>query len=214
MIVLFVLVISIVHATSIKDFIDLKNCDQIVDKQVYNICYIYKYKGALAVWYDLDGQLVNKNNIKERPKFYSEKNIPIQYRAKSQDYSHSGFDRGHLANDASFNWSKKSQAKTYSMANISPQYPQLNRKAWIAAEKLERKVAYDLGSASVINLVDFRGSTQTIGKNRVAVPTGFYKIIYNDAKGYKKCFYYKNEPDPVLSLKAHQIPCSLVTTRI
>ncbi len=50
-----------------------KNCDQIIDKQVYKICYDYNYKGALFVSYTLDGALVNNENIKKRPKFYNEK---------------------------------------------------------------------------------------------------------------------------------------------
>ena len=210
-IIFFILLVNIIYATSIKDFIDLKKCDQIIDKQVYQVCYSYKYKGALAVWYDLDGKLVNKVNIKKRPRFYNEKSIPIQYRAKPRDYYHSGFDRGHLASDADFDYSKKSLLKTYSMVNIVPQYPKLNRRAWAAAERLERKVAYHLGFAYVINIVDYKGSTQTIGKNRVYVPSGFYKIIYNDKNNYKKCFYYKNKPNPILSLKAHQISCKLIT---
>ena len=206
----FLLFVSVSYATSIEDYIDLKQCDQIIDKQVYKICYSYKYKGALAVWYDLDGNLVNKNNIKKRPRFYSEKTIPMQYRAKPKDYTHSGFDRGHLASDASFDWNIKSLRKTYSMANISPQYPKLNRKAWIKAEKLERKVAYNLGSVSVINLIDYRGSSKTIGRNKIVVPTGYFKIIYNNKKGYKKCFYYKNTPNPNLSLKNHLTQCELL----
>lgn len=69
-------VIAVLNATDISDFINLKNCDQIIDKQVFKICYSYKYKGALAVWYELDENLINKNNIEKRPEFYSEKNIP------------------------------------------------------------------------------------------------------------------------------------------
>lgn len=111
-----------VSALDISDVINKNNCDQVIDKQVYNICYSYKHKGALVVGYKLNGSLVNKNNIKKRPSFYSEKTIPIQYRSKSKDYSRTGLDRGHLASDASFDYTKKVQKKTYSMANIVPQY--------------------------------------------------------------------------------------------
>lgn len=108
-------IIAVLNATDISDFINLKNCDQIIDKEVFKICYSYEHKGALAVWYELNENLVNKNNIKERPEFYSEKNIPIQYRTKSQDYINSGFDRGHLAPDANFDYDIKAQAKTYTL---------------------------------------------------------------------------------------------------
>jgi len=198
------------YAAQISDFVDMKKCDQIIDKQVYKICYSYKYKGPLAVWYDLDGNLVNKNNIKKRPGFYSEKNIPIQYRSKSSDYSRTGFDRGHLANDASFDYDKKAQAKTYSMANIVPQYPKLNRKTWIKAEKYERYVATKIGKATIINLVDYSRATKKIGKNKITVPNTFYKIIFNDHAEFKKCFKYDNIKNVDVQnddLRNHLIDC-------
>ena len=202
-------VIIALNATDISDFINLNTCDQIIDKQVFKICYSYKYKGALAVWYELDGNLVNKNNIKNRPDFYNEKNIPIQYRAKSQDYINSGFDRGHLAPDANFDYDLKTQVKTYSMANIVPQYPTLNRKAWIKAEKYERLIASKLKTITVINLIDYSKSNQQIGNNKLSVPNTFYKIIFNDEKNFKKCFKYENiEINPETDeLKNHQITC-------
>lgn len=202
-------VIVVLNATDISDFIDLNNCDQIIDKQIFKICYSYKYKGALAVWYELDGNLVNKNNIKSRPDFYSEKNIPIEYRTKSQDYINSGFDRGHLAPDANFDYDPKTQAKTYSMVNIVPQSPTLNRKAWIKAERYERLIASKLKTITVINLIDYSKSTQQIGKSKLSVPNTFYKIIFNDEKNLKKCFKYENiEIDSGTDkLRNHQITC-------
>ena len=56
-------VITMLSATNVSDFINLKTCDQIIDKQVFKICYSYKYKGALAVWYELDENLINKKCI-------------------------------------------------------------------------------------------------------------------------------------------------------
>ena len=202
-------VIGLLNATDISNFIDLKTCDQIIDKQVFKICYSYKYKGALAVWYELDGKFVNKNNIKNRPDFYSEKNIPIEYRTKSQDYVNSGFDRGHLAPDANFDYDPKIQIKTYTMANIVPQYPTLNRNAWIKAERYERLIASKLKTITVINLVDYSKSTQQIGNNKLSVPNTFYKIIFNDEKNFKKCFKYENiEINPETDkLRNHQITC-------
>ena len=126
-----------IYATNLSDYINKQNCDQIIDKQVYTICYDYNAKGAKYVSYTLDGDEVNAVNIKKRSSFYTEKNLPKKYRSHTKDYTHSGYDRGHLANDASFDYSKKVVRKTYSMANIIPQAPQINRKTWIKAEKLE-----------------------------------------------------------------------------
>ena len=119
-ILLFIVFISL-SATDLSDYINKKKCDQIIDKKVYTICYDYMEKGALYVSYTLNGELVNKENIKRRYSFYTEKNLPKNYRSQSRDYSHSGYDRGHLASDASFDYNEKTLRKTYSMANVIPQ---------------------------------------------------------------------------------------------
>ena len=101
--------------------------------------------------------------------------------------------------------------KTYSMANIIPQVPVVNRKTWIKAEKLERKVAVSLGSVNMLNGVIYGSNPRRIGKHRIAVPEAFWKMIYNDEKGYKKCFYYKNDLNAKAKgdkLKNHQVDCS------
>ena len=132
---------TLLEATDLNHYINKTNCDQIIDKQVFTICYDYKMKGAKYVAYTLDGSLVNAVNIQKRSSFYTEKNLQKKYRSHTNDYTHTGYDRGHLANDASFDYSEKVVRKTYTMANIILQAPNVNRRTWIKAEKLERKVA-------------------------------------------------------------------------
>jgi DNA/RNA endonuclease G (NUC1) len=78
-------------------YINKENCDQIIDQQVFQICYDYSHRGAKYVGYVLDGSKVNAVNIKARAKFYSEDSLSNQYRTKTADYSHTGYDRGHMA---------------------------------------------------------------------------------------------------------------------
>ena len=208
---LFLLITLNLFATDLSDYINKKNCDQIIDKQVFTICYDYKMKGAKYVAYTLNGGKVNAVNIKKRPSFYTEKNLKKKYRSHTKDYTHTGYDRGHLANDASFDYSKKVVRKTYTMANIIPQVPVINRKTWIKAEKLERKIAVKLGSVSVLNGVIYSSHPKRIGKNKIAVPDAFWKMIYNDSKKYKKCFYYENDLNAKAKgdkLKNHLVDCS------
>ncbi len=194
---------------------EFKGCDKVIDKQVYKVCYSYKYKGALFVSYTLNGALVNVTNIKKRPSFYSEKNIPIQYRSKSKDYFKSGFDKGHLLSDASIDYDKKILKKAYSMANIIPQYPSINRYTWIKTEKLERKLAVKLKTIKVLIGIIYEDNPQRIGKNKIAVPKAYYKKLYNDDVGYKKCFYYINSIDVVTKgdrLIHHLVDCKSIYT--
>lgn len=184
-------------------------CDISIDKDYYEICYDYGFKGALSVSYTLDGSLVNNPNITDRPSFYEETRIPKQYRSNSDDYRGSGYDRGHLANDASFDYSQSSLESVYSMANITPQDPDVNRYSWIDTEKLEREKAVLYDKVQVTILVKYSDNPQRIGKDEIAVPSGFMKEISNQEYGYKECFYYENIPYDVASdsIQEHKIAC-------
>jgi len=203
--------ISMASATEISDFINQQNCDQVLDKGFYQICYDYKAKGARYVGYTLDGSKVNAGNIKKRPRFYPDKAIPKQYRTTSSDYTHNEFhaDRGHLAPDASFDWSKKSLHSVYSMANIIPQYKWVNRKTWVKAEKYERQVASKLGSVTVLNGVVYGDYRKRMRKSGIAYPVSYWKMLF-DNKGFERCFYYKNDSHVEYKtdkLRGHTIDC-------
>jgi len=205
-----IFLVSMLNATDINNYINKNNCDQVIDKQVFTICYDYKMKGAKYVSYTLDGDRVNAVNIKKRNSFYTEKNLPKKYRSHTKDYTRSGYDRGHLANDASFDYDKKVVRKTYSMANIIPQAPNVNRRTWLKSEKLERNIAVKLGSVNVLNGVIYSDNPKRIGRNKIAVPSAFWKMIFNDDKNYKKCFFYKNDLNAITKgdkLKNHLIDC-------
>ena len=168
-------------ATEIHDFINKQNCDQVLDKGFYKICYDYKAKGAKFVGYTLAGSKVNAGNIKKRPRFYPDREIPRQVRTTSRDYTHNEFhaDRGHLAPDASFDWSPQSLKSVYSMANIIPQYKWINRKTWVKAERYERLEATKLGSVHVINGVVYGDYSKRLRKSGIAYPVGYWKMLYN-----------------------------------
>ena len=192
-VLLLALLLEFVSALSISQFINDKECNQTVDKIFFKICYDYNLKTAKAVGYTLDGSLVNENNIEKRPSFKVERAISRKYRASTKDYVKSGYDRGHLANDASFDWSEDSLNATYSLANITPQARRVNRYTWTKVERYARYVAVKLGYVNVINVVEYSDSPQRIGKHKIAVPKGFYKVIYNKDEDFERCFYYKND---------------------
>ena len=62
--------------------------------------------------------------------FTADKNLPANVRSTPNDYANSGFDKGHLANDADMSWDQSVQNESFLMSNISPQYPATNRGIW------------------------------------------------------------------------------------
>lgn len=208
-----VLLLSL-NATEIEDFVNFSKCDQHLKNKYFSVCYDYDKKVAKSVYYNLDGENVDAVNIKASVDFYEDFNIPKRFRANPRDYIRSGYDRGHLSSDASFDYSAESLHETYSMSNIAPQTPTLNRNVWIKSEKYERLVAKKLGSLWVINNVEFpKKNNKTIGDSNISVPNKFYKIMYNDEKEFKKCFEFDNiDYEDVESdrLEHHEIDCRLI----
>ena len=200
------------YAAQLSDYVDTKKCDQIVDKQLYKICYSYKYKGALSGWVTLHGDKVNSVNIKKRQRFYNEKTIPMKYRTKYKDYTGYGklWNRGHfVVADADFDYDKKVLRKAYTMANIIPQSAKVNQKTWVKVEKYGRLLASKLGSINSISIADYRGSSEKIGNN-IVIPTGYWRIYYNNKANFEKCFFYENvlEVDYKSDkLKDHLVDC-------
>lgn len=70
---LILLMPNFLFAASAEEYIDKSKCDQIIDKQLYQICYSYKYKGALSGWVRLDGARIDNGDIKKRPRSYNAK---------------------------------------------------------------------------------------------------------------------------------------------
>ena len=108
-------------------------------------------------------------------------------------------------------YSKKALNKAYTMANIVPQAAKVNQKTWIKVEKYGRSLASKLGSINSISIATY-GSNKTI-KRGVAIPTGFYRIYYNNDAKFEKCFYYKNELNVDYKsdkLKQHVIDCKKI----
>jgi len=200
-------------AINTNQFINDIECDQIVDKAFFNICYNHDLKAAKAVGYTLYGDLVNENNIDDRPSFKVERAIERQYRASTSDYTGSGYDRGHLACDAAFDWSEESLNATYSLANVIPQARKVNRYTWVKAERYARYVAVNLGEVNVVNVVKYSDTPERIGNHGIAVPEGYFKVLYNKDQNFTRCLYYKNDNNITTSedkLGNHVVDCTIV----
>jgi endonuclease G len=197
---------------SLQNYFNDSVCDQILNNGGYfKTYYDYKMKGALYVSYTLDGSQVNVKNIKKRPRFYEDRNIPKRYRSHFSDFTRSGYDRGHIANDASFDYSLRSQLSTYVMSNIIPQVPSVNsgRNSWMGLERFGRTLSVKMGSVDVLNGVVYSKYPKRIGRNRVAVPVAYWKVYSNDENNYQRCFYFENKEitDSRKKIRDYEVDC-------
>jgi len=152
-------------------------CDQVLHKRAYDTCYSYKWKTPKLAVYKIDGERlkVGPHYSRKGLAFKPDYSVKTRYRSYSRDYSHTGFDRGHLAENGSFNYDKVLQKETFKTSNIAPEKPNLNRGVWARIEKFSRIQAIRNTSVSVIT-----GVCGTLGhiRNGVNIPKYWYKIIF------------------------------------
>lgn len=98
--------------------------------------------------------------------------------AMREDYSNSGWDKGHMAPSADMKWSQAAMTESFYLTNICPQDPTLNGRDWHVLENRVRDWALRYGRVWVVCGPILRDNQYgTIGERSVSVPDGFYKAV-------------------------------------
>lgn len=116
-------------------------------------------------------------DVERQNNFHPEQSLPAGFkRVTPDDYTGTGYDRGHVCNSKDRTATEADNSETFSMANMLPQTPDLNRQVWESLESYSRSLAQ---KGNVLYIVaGGYGSAKVIGKaNRVTVPTNCWKII-------------------------------------
>ena len=124
--------------------------------------------------------------------FHEETRLPTEVRSLLNDYTRTGFDRGHLAPNADMA-NPDSQFDSFSLANIAPQTPDNNRKTWVKIETQTRNLTNQYGSAYVVTGVAFLTPEVKRLKNRVLVPSHFFKAVYLPSQHQAIAFFSPND---------------------
>ena len=118
---------------------------------------------------------------RHKGKFLEDRDLPpgVQ-RANHDDYTGSGYDRGHMVRSEERTHTDEDNRTTFLMTNILPQYHDLNAGPWLRleeyCEKLSRREGHELFILSGGVFPPGKRVSDVIGKN-VAVPKTFFKIV-------------------------------------
>lgn len=124
---------------------------------------------------------------REGRSFYPDPEIPAEFNAALRDYTGSMHDRGHLAAAANHTYDDADMESTFTLANVMPMHPNVNRGVWRKLEEQTREEAQEEGVRCLYLLTApawiaddpqfVNGAymshirVKTIGKHRVWVPT-------------------------------------------
>ncbi len=150
--------------------------EQIINHTGFTISYNEKKLIPNWVAYELTnketkGKAKRTNQFKEDPKVKGRS-------ANDKDYTGSGYDRGHMIPAGDLKWDEKAMEESFYLSNICPQAPNLNRGVWrILEEDLRDKTEKDSTLLIACGPILVDKNKKTIGKSKVCVPTGFFKVV-------------------------------------
>ncbi|GMO59011.1 MAG: hypothetical protein Ta2A_04720 [Treponemataceae bacterium] len=146
----------------------------------FAFCYRPSYGESEWVAYTLNAKKLTVA-VNRQGSFKADPSVPGGT-ATTQDYTNSGYDRGHLAPAADMRYSEDAMRESFFMSNIAPQLPHFNRVSWAALEAAVRELAGTsetvwIVTGPVLNKTDFKRIGKTV---QIAVPEYFYKVILAD----------------------------------
>lgn len=178
------------------------------DYPTYSLEYSYKYKHSYWIAYRFDN--TTGGNVGRNEAYKPDPELPSQYAAKHNDYTNSGYTRGHLCASSDRQYSKEANQQTFYMSNISPQSGNGFNQSGSARNTGEDKVqawGYNI-SRSTDTLYVVKGGTIGEGmikgyiKNEIAIPKYFFMaVLFRSGDNYKAIGFYmphenlKDDPD-------------------
>jgi endonuclease G len=147
--------------------------DSVINMGNYKSYYSYRLKDPLYVTYVLKrgGGDCDRDNFRFKP--------DSTLTATSADYSHSGYDQGHLANAEDFVYDCTLDKKTFSYYNCIPQTRKLNRGVWKVWETRIRTLSQ---SHTLYITAGGIYTDRTLKRDHpVGVPDYCYKIVVDSA---------------------------------
>lgn len=170
-------------------------------RKAYIVNYDLKYKAPIYVAYDLTpdhavGCLKRTNKFKEDPDIES---------ASPDDYKDSGFDRGHMAPDADFEWDYETEHQSFYMTNMSPQLPELNRHSWEKLEVTIRAWVISRNESLTIYTGTVYNDQSKRLKNNVIIPDAFFKVVVFNKSKFALAFLYPQSNEIDLNINDFQV---------
>jgi endonuclease G len=189
--ILLILISTISFSQSLPQKIDEDN--QIIQHNGYIVSYNETCEQANWVYYVLKPSDLVGTETKRRNDFRADDSVKTGS-AELSDYKYSGYDRGHLKPAGDEPCDSAQMSETFFLSNIAPMDASFNRGAWKRLENHVRNLAIDSDSIIVITGGVLKEGLNTIGDNKVCVPSHFFKVLYIYKKGKLEvmCFLMSN----------------------
>ncbi len=138
--------------------------------------------------YKLDEEKIEEmnENPKDRPQIQFRRNPQLNVgdyvQPQHKSYTHTNWDRGHLAPNGAMAWDEDAQRRSFMISNIAPQKPGMNRNIWRCFEHSIREWAAASGDTYVV-VGATRGKQVISGESdpnevEINVPSHYVAMVY------------------------------------
>jgi len=172
-----ILILCISSASLAQELLPTCTTGQIVKHTYYTLSYSEKDEQPEWVYYELTSEMVKGRQPRTDDYRPDEKVSSVS--AQLEDYSHSGYDRGHLCPAGDMKLNLTSMSESFYLSNMSPQNKEFNAGIWNTLEDRVRKWALTCGRIYVVTGGVLTSNKGKIGSNGVSIPKYFYKVIYD-----------------------------------
>lgn len=183
--------------------VKITKCGLIYSNHIfYDLGYSYKYNMALWSKYTLDSEKLE--NVVPRPKkrFILDINLPNKT-VTHDDYTKSGYDRGHLTPVDDLQYSYDSASSTFVITNVVPMERSFNRGIWQRLENYVSDFIETYNEAVIVTGPIFEGNLSYMGRDfNIPIPTSFYKLLVSDKCTEVYIIPHKNSSDDLSTFKS------------
>lgn len=185
----------------------------ILDHKYFTISYNKTHRLPHWVKYtltksDLNGPGVRPKRFRPDPLLIALNIEPVVH----NDYTHSGYTRGHMAPAEDFSRSQEAIEETFIMSNVIPQKAGVNSGSWAQLEKKVRSWACGEEKITVITGPVLSDGMAKI-KDSISIPNEFFKVVIDETPPRKAIAFVYIQTEKKQKMENKQVPLLEVLTR-
>lgn len=157
--------------------------DYIIERKQYVLSYNPKLNVANWVAWQLHASWYG-DAPRKSGKFITDSTLPSSFeRITHDDYTKSGYDRGHMVRSEERTANEDDNRATFLMSNVLPQTPTLNQQTWLSLEYECERLCKSEGKELYVIAGGVFSKQPPLLKGKVAVPDSCWKIVIILDKG-------------------------------
>lgn len=171
--------------------------DQVLRYKAITIYYSNRYRVPSCVAYEqtnTQATMADAPDAEKRNNYNFNRDTKVKGCPDWWEYKETGYDRGHMAPAMDMRWDREAMEQCFLMTNICPQDHELNDGEWRHMEEAIHTWARRTDRLIIFTGPVLRNDVKRTGKHRdIAVPTKFYKVVYDPKQKKAIAFLFKNE---------------------